>query len=207
MKVNHRGSGSHQYPPRMMLALLIYCYANGIFGSRRIESATYRDIAVRYITAEELIEQLKMEVDELMKKAEQTDKEGASGQQLPEEIARTKALKEKIQKARKRLEERARRRAEAEKDQYEAKVKERNKRKGSSKGKKIQPPSDKPRPEEQENLTDTDSRIMRKNKRSGYDQKYNAQAVVDADGSQLILGARVSQCASDRNEQAEKTDR
>jgi hypothetical protein len=31
-----------------MLALLIYSYANGIFSSRRIERATYRDIGVRY---------------------------------------------------------------------------------------------------------------------------------------------------------------
>ena len=28
-KVNHRGTGSAQYHPRMMLALLIYCYATG----------------------------------------------------------------------------------------------------------------------------------------------------------------------------------
>jgi transposase len=41
VSVNTRGSGSKQYPPRMMLALLIYCYANGVFGSRRIERATY----------------------------------------------------------------------------------------------------------------------------------------------------------------------
>ena len=31
--VNHRGTGSEQYPPTMMLALLIYCYATGRFGS------------------------------------------------------------------------------------------------------------------------------------------------------------------------------
>ena len=36
-KVNERGTGSAQYHPRMMLALLIYCYAHQIFGSRRIE--------------------------------------------------------------------------------------------------------------------------------------------------------------------------
>lgn len=36
----------------MMLALLIYCYANGIFGSSRIERATYRDLAVRYLCAD-----------------------------------------------------------------------------------------------------------------------------------------------------------
>ncbi len=35
-KVNQRGTGSAQYHPQMMLALLIYCYANGIFVSRSI---------------------------------------------------------------------------------------------------------------------------------------------------------------------------
>src|SRR6267378_7749811 len=50
--VNERGTGYAQYPPSMMLALLIYCYANGIFSSRRIERATYRDVAVRYLTAD-----------------------------------------------------------------------------------------------------------------------------------------------------------
>ena len=50
-KVNERGPGAAQYHPRMMLALLIYCYANGIFSSRRIERATHRDIGVRYVAA------------------------------------------------------------------------------------------------------------------------------------------------------------
>ena len=50
-QVNERGTGSAQYHPRMMLALLVYCYANGIFGSRRIERATYRGIGVRYVAA------------------------------------------------------------------------------------------------------------------------------------------------------------
>jgi len=48
--VNSKGCGDEQYPPHMMLALLIDCYANGIFSSRPIERATYRDIAVRYLT-------------------------------------------------------------------------------------------------------------------------------------------------------------
>ena len=50
-RVNERGSGSEQYPPRMMLALLIYCYATGRFGSRTIEAASYSDVAVRYLCA------------------------------------------------------------------------------------------------------------------------------------------------------------
>jgi transposase len=50
-QVNERGTGSEQYPPTMMLALLIYCYATGRFGSRTIEAATYSDVAVRYLCA------------------------------------------------------------------------------------------------------------------------------------------------------------
>ena len=54
-KVNRRGTGSAQYHPRMMLALLIYCYANGIFSSRRIERATRRDIGVRFVVDEDIL--------------------------------------------------------------------------------------------------------------------------------------------------------
>jgi len=50
-QVNHRGSGSEQYPPTMMLALLIYCYVTGRFGSRTMEAASYSDVAVRYLCA------------------------------------------------------------------------------------------------------------------------------------------------------------
>ena len=41
---------------------------------------------------------------------------------------------------------------------------------------------------------------MRKNKRAGFSESYNAQAAVDADGSQLIVGEHVSQSASDSTE-------
>jgi len=48
-QVNARGTGSAQYPPAMMLSLLIYCYVTGRMGSRQIEAASYTDVAVRYI--------------------------------------------------------------------------------------------------------------------------------------------------------------
>jgi transposase len=49
--VNVRGTGSEQYPPGMMLSLLIYCYAHGIFSSRQIERATDQHLSVRYLAA------------------------------------------------------------------------------------------------------------------------------------------------------------
>ncbi len=46
---NRRGTGSAQYHPHVMLTLLIYSYAMGVFSSRRIERASYRDLSIRYI--------------------------------------------------------------------------------------------------------------------------------------------------------------
>lgn len=264
-EVNDRGTGSAQYHPRMMLALLIYCYANGIFSSRRIERATHRDLGVRLVAANqhpdhdtiatfrrrnfqavtesflqvlllarelrllklgvvsvdgskvdanaskhrsvtyqragELIAQLKLEIADLLGRAEAADAGSAADPQaLPKEIARLAALRAKLDAARQRLEAQAKARAETERADWEAKVAAREKRRSRAKGKHPKPPDDTPEPHAQSNLSDPDSRLMRKSKSHEYRQAYNAQAVVDAEGSQLILGARVSQCASDRGE-------
>ncbi len=265
LKINRRGSGSEQYPPKMMLSLLIYCYANGIFSSRRIERATYRDIAVRFLTGDthpdhdtictfrrenfeavaqaflevlqlaramgvlkvgtvsvdgthiaanasknknvrydragELDRQLQQDIEDLLAQAERTDRgDDDGGQSIPQEIARRERLVEKMQKARRALEARAKARAEVERGGYEKKLAEREKRTGKRKGPKPKLPRDTPDDHEQINLTDAASQLMRKNKREGYTQSYNSQAAVDADGSQLILSGHVSTCASDANE-------
>jgi transposase len=263
LKVNQRGTGSAQYPPKMMLALLIYCYANGIFSSRRIERATYRDISVRYLTGDthpdhdtictfrrenfeavgesflqvlqlareigvlkvgtvsvdgtlvaanaskdknvrydravELEKQLKLDIAALLEQAEQTDRrEENDGQSIPEELARRERLLARIQKARETLETRAQARAASEQAAYEEKHARWEKR--NRPGKKPKPPKDKPNDHEQINLTDSDSRLMRKSRRDSYRQAYNSQAAVDADGSQLILSNHVTTSASDANE-------
>ena len=51
-RVNHSGSGSAQYPPSLMLGLLIYSYATGTFSSRRIERNTHEQVAVRLLCAD-----------------------------------------------------------------------------------------------------------------------------------------------------------
>jgi transposase len=52
VKVNTRGTGSEQYPPPMLLGLLLYSYATGTFSSRRIEQSTYDSVPVRLLTAD-----------------------------------------------------------------------------------------------------------------------------------------------------------
>lgn len=46
-----RGRGSEEYPPLMMLGLLIYSYATGVFSSRKIERLTHESVSVRYLCA------------------------------------------------------------------------------------------------------------------------------------------------------------
>src|SRR3981081_1104273 len=51
MSGSYRGSGSASYPPRVLLALLVYGYATGVFSSRKLERATYDSVAFRFIAA------------------------------------------------------------------------------------------------------------------------------------------------------------
>ena len=157
--------------------------------------------SVRYERAGALIVQLEGEIAALLSRAEAADVAGEDDPQaLPKEIARHEALRDKLDAARRRLEAQAQTRAAAEREAYEAKVAAREKRRGRAKGKHPKPPAETPAAAAQSNLSDPDSRLMRKSKHHEYRQAYNAQAAVDAGGSQLIVGARISQCASDRND-------
>jgi transposase len=51
MSGSYRGSGSASYHPRILLGLLVYGYATGVFSSRKIERATYNSVAFRFIAA------------------------------------------------------------------------------------------------------------------------------------------------------------
>jgi len=45
--------GYPPYDPRLMVKLLLYGYANGVVSSRKLERATYRDVAVRMLCADQ----------------------------------------------------------------------------------------------------------------------------------------------------------
>ena len=47
----YAGRGSAAYHPSVLLGLLVYGYANGVFSSRKIERATYDSVAFRFIAA------------------------------------------------------------------------------------------------------------------------------------------------------------
>ncbi len=49
----YSGRGSSPYDPAMLLSLILYGYATGVFSSRKLEQATYDSVAFRYLTANE----------------------------------------------------------------------------------------------------------------------------------------------------------
>ena len=253
-KVAARVGGRPQYHPRLMLALLIYCYANGIFSSRRIERATHRDLGVRFVAANlhpdhdtiavfrstnqtaieaaflqvlllaretgllrlgtvsidgtkldanaskirsvrydranELRARLAADIAALTAQAEAADAADRDPQALPAELARREALQAKLDAACQRLEAGARADAEAARPAYETKKAAYDAKTGR-RGRPPKPPDDAPPPERQSNLTDPDSALMRRSDAHEYRQAYNAQAVVCAEGTQLILATNL----------------
>lgn len=51
IKSAYSGRGSKAHHPEMLLALLFYGYATGVFSSRKLEQSTYDSVAFRYIAA------------------------------------------------------------------------------------------------------------------------------------------------------------
>jgi transposase len=269
VQVNERGSGCPQYPPRMLLALLLYCYATGVFSSRRIEQATHDSVPVRmmcgdshpdhdtictfrrenkallqetfvrvlelaqelkflqvgqltlavdgtkvlanaskhaavsYEHAGKTIQQLDLEVQELLAKAERADSTPLEdGLTIPEEIQRRQERKAKLAAARAEIEARAQARAAAEMAQYKAKLAERAAQKDQGKkprGPEPKEPSQQPKPGDQYNFTDPDSRIMKAGSGQHFEQSHNAQAAVEVE-SRLIVGERVSPAPNDKEQ-------
>jgi transposase len=53
MTGSYRGSGEASYHPALLLGLIIYGYATGVFSSRQLERATYDSVAFRFIATNE----------------------------------------------------------------------------------------------------------------------------------------------------------
>ena len=51
MTGSYRGSGEQPYHPSVLLGLLVYGYASGVFSSRKLERASYDSVAFRFIAA------------------------------------------------------------------------------------------------------------------------------------------------------------
>ena len=169
----------------------------------KVHASASRHSALSYEHAGKIEAQLKAEVAELMAKAEAADQADIpDGMCIPDELTRREERLKKIAEARAKIEARAKARYEREKAEHEAKLAAREaKQKATGKkpgGKPLAPPVEGPRPGDQINLTDEDSRIMPV-AGGGFEQGYNAQAAV-AEGSLLVVASAVVQAPNDKQQ-------
>lgn len=169
----------------------------------KLHAHASRHSALSYGHAEKIEAQLKAEVQELLERAEAADQSTVpDGVSLPDEIKRREDRLAAIAQAKARIEARAKERFDREQAEYQAKLARRQvKEKATGKkpgGKPPEPPRSGARADDQINLTDEDSRIM-KVAGGGFEQCYNAQAVVDSE-SLLVMASQVTQAANDKQQ-------
>ena len=160
--------------------------------------------AVSYQRLRELEAQFRTEIEELFALGEQADRAPLpDGLVVEHEIAFRQARLERLAEARAVLEGRAKERDASEQAAYAAKVAERaahEQRTGKPpRGRPPQPPVSGPRPKDQYNFTDPESRIMKNSSDQGVNQDYNAQVAVDQQ-SLLIVGDSLSNHPNDQAE-------
>jgi transposase len=169
----------------------------------KIHANASRHSALSYEHAGKIEAQLKAEVADLLAKAEAADQADVpDGMSIPEELTRREARLAKLAEARAKIEARAKERFERERPEYEAKLAAREAKTEATgrkpSGRPPQPPVEGPLPTDQINLTDEESRIMPV-AGGGFEQCYNAQAVVAAD-SLLVVAIDVVQAANDKQQ-------
>ncbi len=175
----------------------------------KIQANASKHKAMSYQHMQEEEPRLEKEIQQLLEKAQQTDAAedelygpDKSGDELPPELRRREQRLEKIREAKQAL--------EAEQAQRD---KQRGRQPGDGKaasGKRPQGGRSKfkrefgePAPKEQRNFSDPESRIMKS--KQGFEQCYNAQAVVE-EGNQLIVAQQVGQNAADNGSLIEMVD-
>ena len=168
----------------------------------KIKANASKHKALSYEYACKLEDKLQEEIVILMAKANESDSTENNDINIPDELRRREDRLKNIIAAKTTIEQRRKLRYEQEKKEYEAKLEERvlkEKAKGRKLGgKKPVAPEEKPKPSDQINLTDKESRIMPVSG-GGFQQAYNAQAAVDMN-TMLILENHVSQNSNDKQE-------
>jgi transposase len=169
----------------------------------KVHANASRHSALSYGHAKKIEKQLKKEVQQLLRLAEAADGVNTpDGMSIPEELERRELRLAAIAAAKAKIEARAEERLEREQAEHQSKLAaraEQEKRTGKKpRGRPPEPPSGGVKDKDQVNLTDEDSRIM-KVAGGGFDQCYNAQAVV-ATGSMLIVATEVTQAANDKEQ-------
>jgi transposase len=169
----------------------------------KVHANASKSKAVSYKRLVALEVQLRAEVDELFRLAEQADQPVPAGMVIADEIAIRQERLTRLAAAKTVLAARAQERYAAEKAAYDAKVcarAEKTELTGRKPGGRAPiPPSAAPQDTDQYNFTDPESRIMKNGNNAGFEQAYNAQAAVDQ-ASRFIVACSLSNHPNDKAE-------
>jgi transposase len=176
----------------------------------KIEANASKHKALSWEHANRIEAQLKEEVAELMRLAEQADSKALPEQMdIPLELERREQRLEVIAAAKEEIAARAQERFEREQAEYERKRAKReayeNETGKKPRGQEPKAPTPGARAKDQVNLTDEESRIM-PTASGGFEQTYNAQAGVDI-ATHLIVEEHVTQHTNDKQEVAPAVER
>ena len=167
----------------------------------KVKANASKHKALSWDYANKLEEQLKEEVEYLFQQAEAADNSESDDLDIPQELLRREDRLAAIQVAKQAIERRAKERFESEQKDYQEKQDKRDAYTQAtgkkSPGRKPKAPTAGPKGDDQVNLTDDESRIMKTSK--GFEQTYNAQAAVDTD-SYLIVENHVTNHCNDKRE-------
>ena len=177
----------------------------------KVKANASKHKAMSYARLAAAEEALTRTVERLLHDAERIDVEEDArygedrrGDELPPEFAHREGRLRKIREAKAALEREAREKAEEETRAAEARLAERERKEhsqGSSFGGRPpiipDPAQAEPRPKDQKNFTDPESRLMVDGATGAFIQAYNAHAAVD-ERSQIIVAASVTQAANDK---------
>lgn len=191
---------------KLFVQVLSVCQEAGLvklghvsFDGTKVKANASKHKAMSYARMVAKEAELDKEVEELLKKAQEEDDaedarygKGKRGDEVPEELRFKHKRLRTIRDAKERLEKRTREQAiEEGKLNPDGTPK-------PTRGRAPKTPHGQPKPKDQENFTDPDSRIM-VNGDKAFVQAYNAQAAVD-EANQIIVGRNLTNEANDKRQ-------
>ncbi|HEY3440288.1 MAG TPA: transposase [Paludibaculum sp.] len=169
----------------------------------KIHANASKHRAVSYQKAGELIHDLQGQIEDLLERMTHDPASLPSAMDPAEEIRLRQERITRLQEARTVLEARAAARyadaLAAYTEQCDLRAEKTRLTGKPPRGKPPEPPTAEPRPKDQINFTDADSRMMKNSTNQGFDQHYNSQLTVEH-ASRLIVGLDVSNHPNDTQE-------